>query len=40
LQGIPQAGISLDVEKRRNQESAANTWTKDSVKLFSFGDGM
>jgi hypothetical protein len=28
------------VEKRRNQESAANTWTKDSVKLFSFGDGM
>jgi len=40
LQGIPQAGIPLDVEKRRNQESAANTWTKDSVKLFSFRDGI
>jgi hypothetical protein len=33
-QGIPQVGIHLDVERRRNQESAANTWTKKSVSLY------
>ena len=36
LLGIPQVGIPLDVERRRNQVSAANTCTNESVKLLAF----